>query len=189
MRSYQRQASRSTRRRRVNPCAAAVFGLLAGGLAGLLIGLPLEPAGANTDGFEQAPVATQHPRGVPPSDNGFRNIGAAACRTCHRELYAAWETSPHGRAAAVLSFEQTLDPECAPCHLPDEGVLDNGVGCEACHGPGSAYAELDVMIDPLKRTGAGLRDAGESCAFCHNPGHPFHVERDLAAAATTIHRR
>ena len=174
---------------RVNPCAAAVFGLSAGILAVSSGGVLAVPAGARARAPGQATDATQHPRGVPQSDEGFRNIGAAACRTCHRELYGAWESSPHGRAAAVLSFEQTLDPLCAPCHLPDEGVLDDGVGCEACHGPGSAYAELDVMIDPLKRTAAGLREPSVSCAFCHNPGHPFHVERDLAAAAATIHRR
>jgi hypothetical protein len=147
------------------------------------------PAATRLRSSSAVEQAAQLPRGVPPSDNGFRNIGAAACRACHRELHAAWESSPHGRAAAVLSFEQTLDPQCAPCHLPDEGVLDDGVGCEACHGPGSAYAELDIMIDPLKRTAAGLRDASEACGLCHNPGHPFHVERDLQAAAATIHAR
>lgn len=145
-----------------------VFGLLGGLFAGAL-------------------VAAQYPRGVPPSDNGFSAIGSAACRTCHRDLHAAWERSPHALAAEVLTFEQTFDPDCAPCHVPDGGMLDTGVGCEACHGPGSAYAELDVMIDPLKRQAAGLRAAGESCAFCHNPGHPFHVERDLEAEAGRIH--
>lgn len=159
---------RSTRRKGVNPCIAGVFGLLAGTAAAAL-------------------AAVQYPRGLPPPDNGFSRIGAAACRTCHRDLYVGWESSPHGRAASVLSFEQTFDPQCAPCHLPDDGILDDGVGCEACHGPGSAYAELDVMIDPLKRLDAGLRDPAETCAFCHNPGHPFHVERDLEN--TVIHGR
>ena len=75
------------------------------------------------------------------------------------------------------------------CHVPDEDAFETGVGCEACHGPGSAYAALDIMIDDLKRRAAGLQDAASSCSYCHNPGHPFHVERDLAAAARTIHRR
>jgi hypothetical protein len=126
---------------------------------------------------------------VPGSDDGFVAIGSSSCRTCHRALYEDWERSAHGQSAAVLSFEQSFDPACAPCHVPDDGVFDNGVGCEACHGPGSAYAELNVMIDPLKRDAAGLRNAGEACAYCHNPGHPFHVERDLEAAARRIHPR
>jgi len=168
MRSYQRAPRRSTRRNRVNPCLLAVFTLLAGLAAGL--------------------AAAQYPRGVPRADDGLRAIGSTACRTCHRALFQEWQTSPHGRSAQVLTFEQSFDSDCTPCHVPDEGVFDNGVGCEACHGPGSAYAELDVMIDPLKRASAGMQRAGDNCAYCHNPGHPFHVERDLEVEAGRIHR-
>lgn len=153
---------------RVNPCVAAVFGISAVLLAG-------------------AVAALQYPRGVPRSDDGFRPLGSTACRTCHRTLFESWESSPHALSAEVLTFEQTLDPDCAACHVPDDGAFDNGVGCEACHGPGSAYAELDVMIDPLKRRAAGLLDATDTCTYCHNPGHPFHVERDLQVEARRIH--
>jgi len=170
MRSYQRPPLRSTRGKRANPCLAAVFGIFAA-LCALATG------------------ATQQPRGLPPSSGGFSALGSAACRTCHRALYEAWQQSPHASSAATLSFEQSFDAECTPCHVPDAGAFDNAVGCEACHGLGSAYAELDVMIDPLKRRSAGLQDATETCAYCHNPGHAFHVERDLGAAARAIHPR
>jgi hypothetical protein len=133
-------------------------------------------------------AAAQYPRGVPRSDDGFSAIGSAACRTCHRALYEEWRQSPHGKSAEVMTFEQSFDSTCTPCHIPDEGVFDNGVGCEACHGPGSAYADLDVMIDPFKREAAGLQTARDNCAYCHNPGHPFHVERDLEVEAGRIHR-
>lgn len=152
------------------PCIAAVFGLL-------------------TALFATAGGAFQQGIGVPPSDDGFNPVGSDACRTCHRALHTDWERSPHALAAEVLTFEQSFDPQCAPCHLPDDGVFDDGVGCEACHGPGSAYAELDVMIDPVKRAAAGLRGGPEACVYCHNPNHPFHVERDLETESTRVHRR
>ena len=88
-----------------------------------------------------------------------------------------------------MTSEQAFAPECASCHQPDASAFEDGVGCEACHGPGSAYAELDVMIDPFKSRAAGLQEADESCAYCHNPSHAFHVERDLHAAARAIHPR
>ncbi len=133
--------------------------------------------------------ASQHPRGIVRDDGLFSVVGSAACRTCHRSLFRAWEASPHAGSAAELTLEQTFDPECAPCHVPDADAFEAGVGCEACHGPGSEYTALDVMIDDLKRRAAGLQPAVGNCALCHNPGHSFHVERDLAAAARTIHPR
>ena len=61
------------------------------------------------------------------------------------------------------------------------------VACEACHGPGSAYSSLAVMIDPLKRSNAGLLAGREACQNCHNPQHANHVERDLASGSTRVH--
>jgi len=116
----------------------------------------------------------------------FHAIGSDACRTCHRAIWQAWERTGHATAAERLNFDERLSPDCQPCHLPYEEV-EAGVGCEACHGPGSAYAALAVMIDPFKRQRAGLEDAGAGCVDCHNPGHPFHRERDLGAAAGDVH--
>jgi len=135
------------------------------------------------------PSAAQQPPGVPRDDPAFNVLGSDSCRTCHRTLFQAWQQSPHALSTANLTFAQTVDPECTACHVPDADAFEQGVGCEACHGPGSAYAELDIMIDPFKGRAAGLLEAGESCAYCHNPGHDFHVERDLRAEARRIHPR
>jgi|TARA_B100002003_G_scaffold18976_1_gene15734 hypothetical protein len=126
---------------------------------------------------------------VPRPDPRFAVLGSESCRACHRSLYEAWEQSPHALSTTKLTFEQSFDPECTGCHVPDADAFEDGVGCEACHGPGSAYSELDVMIDPFKSRAAGLQDASETCAHCHNPGHQFHVERDLRSAARLIHPR
>ena len=134
-----------------------------------------------------AAAARQYPRGLPPGDERFYLLGSETCRTCHREIYIDWQASQHALSGADLSSEQQLDPDCRPCHLPVADAFEEVVGCEACHGAGSAYAENDIMIDPLKNVAAGLLEPTEMCAYCHNPGHPFHVERDLEAAALRIH--
>lgn len=116
----------------------------------------------------------------------FFVLGSESCRTCHRDIHEAWSERSHARAGESLGSEQMPDPRCQPCHMPVMEV-ETGVGCEACHGPGSAYSRLAVMIDPLKRTSAGLVDAGAGCPACHNPGHSFHVERDFRLEARRIH--
>jgi hypothetical protein len=131
-------------------------------------------------------AAVQSP-GPPLAAGRFQPLGSSACRTCHWRLHEAWQASSHARSSTTLEAAQRFDPQCQPCHLPLADAFEDGIGCEACHGPGSAYAGLDVMIDPLKSTAAGLWEAGAVCASCHNPGHPFHVERDLQAEAERIH--
>ena len=128
-----------------------------------------------------------------PASNRFAAIGSVTCRTCHRGIFAAWTLSPHASADTALSEDQKLDPECQRCHAPlydpDHPLLNAeiAVPCEACHGPGSAYSGLAVMIDPLKRGAAGLQDGRQACGACHNQGHAHHVERDLVGESNHVH--
>ena len=89
----------------------------------------------------------------------------------------------------------TADLRCLPCHTVGYGKLDvyaipdpndgksrrraavrQGVGCEACHGPGSGYVEVMKDIRRNRRTydlhelrAAGLAVIGpETCNGCHN---------------------
>ncbi len=137
------------------------------------------------------PLLDPLPQQLVPSR--FSAIGSTTCRACHRAIFASWTLSPHASADTALSEEQKLDAGCQRCHAPlydlDHLVLNAevAVACEACHGPGSAYSSLAVMIDPLKRRNAGLRDGRQACRGCHNPGHAHHVERDLAIAGRRVH--
>lgn len=100
-------------------------------------------------------------------------VGSAACGSCHPQALAVWEKTAHARAGdpAVLG-KRARDGACLTCHGTGEGVsaktLRPGVGCEACHGGGVAYAVDDVMRDlPLSRS-LGLRaDAASTCQRCH----------------------
>ena len=57
--------------------------------------------------------------------------------------------------------------------------VDEGVGCEACHGAGSDYAPVAIMRDKKAAMAAGLRmPTLEGCAHCHRPkdGKPFDAK-------------
>ena len=77
--------------------------------------------------------------------------------------------------------------KCGGCHatgvnLENETFLEPGVGCEACHGPGSIHAELPAtetfekratIVNPSKLTG-GV--ATQICGACHNRGKSTRVK-------------
>ena len=77
--------------------------------------------------------------------------------------------------------------KCGGCHatgvdLENKRFVEPGVGCEACHGPGSHHAALptsdvfekrQTIINPAKLTG-GV--ATQICGSCHNRGKATKVE-------------
>ena len=77
--------------------------------------------------------------------------------------------------------------KCGGCHatgvnLEEESFLEPGVGCEACHGPGSHHAALpasetfqkrSTIVNPGKLTG-GV--AVQICGACHNRGKATKVK-------------
>jgi mono/diheme cytochrome c family protein len=99
------------------------------------------------------------------------------------------------RAGLELQKDYTTDPQCLSCHavgfgrpggyaIPDPrddrsqrmAEQREGVGCEACHGPGSGYVEVmrDVTKKQRKYDPAEVRAAGRDpvkrdvCLGCHN---------------------
>ncbi|MCS6799516.1 MAG: hypothetical protein NZ898_13500 [Myxococcota bacterium] len=121
----------------------------------------------------------------PPVPNGQpRYLGSESCGSCHEPAYRWWRSTPHGRAYATLvSRHKQYNLHCVGCHVTGYGRpggatvthnLDGAlvdVGCESCHGPGSAHAQQP------ERAGLVARDAPEAlCVECHNPEHSdrFH---------------
>jgi len=103
-------------------------------------------------------------------------VGARVCASCHLKegmgnQYSRWLLSRHARAYAVLAKPEARkiadlsgipeEPQkstmCLGCHATgveaeewerDETFfVEDGVQCEKCHGPGSEYMELEVMMD------------------------------------------
>ncbi len=147
--------------------------------------------------------------------SGPKYTGVAACAECHTGAdsgyqFSKWRDSKHARAYADLGTPRGYaiakqmnvqgDPQtsmaCLKCHAtaysyPSAGVLERysvheGVGCEACHGPGSEYSPEAVMRDKAQAYAAGLRKiTAETCAVCHANAHgkPFDYEKALAEIA------
>ena len=59
------------------------------------------------------------PAASAPSSDASKYVGAETCKTCHEDVYNAWEKTPH--------WKTTLNKE--PSHQ----------GCEGCHGPGAEH--------------------------------------------------
>jgi YVTN family beta-propeller protein len=141
-----------------------------------------------------------------PEKPGPKYIGSRACGECHKgakmgHQYSLWRMSKHAGAFAVLTTPAGLelaakrgvaDPrtsaECLKCHATASGLqpgsykasfdLQEGVGCEACHGPGSEYAAEAVMLDSAASQKAGLKPVTKAtCKGCHQEGQSFHLDK------------
>lgn len=126
-------------------------------------------------------------------------IGSAACGRCHPDEYAAWVSSRHNLAYWRLAtdwarhlarqrpeYRNVSDPQddarCLGCHttaavvgvgpLVAVPLATEGVGCEACHGPGGAWSTTELMSDRPRRLARGAVEAGaDACRCCHRDEH------------------
>jgi hypothetical protein len=109
----------------------------------------------------------------------------------------AWEISPGYDRANHRSFERAADASCMYCHvgrMQEPGrqffkltFLEQAIGCERCHGPGSLHAERQragktvagdsadkTIVNPAKLG----RELSESiCAHCHLMGDGLVIAR------------
>ncbi|MFQ5876452.1 MAG: cytochrome c family protein [Acidobacteriota bacterium] len=142
-------------------------------------------------------------------------IGAQKCKMCHNSAakgaqFKKWTESRHSRAYATLASERArkiaagrgiADPqkadECLRCHVAGHGAPaemltqkyspEDGVSCEACHGPGGDYWKMSVMKDPTKAVAAGLVIPEEkTCTACHNSDSPTFESFDFATYSKKI---
>jgi predicted CXXCH cytochrome family protein len=94
-----------------------------------------------------------------------------------------WDASPGYERETEVRLNRAVEPSCLFCHASqvrpifgtqnrygDPPFLENGVGCERCHGPGSEHVqdpEHARMVDPAKLA-PELRDS--VCSQCHLTG-------------------
>jgi RecJ-like exonuclease len=128
-------------------------------------------------------IAQDAPKaGAPKTDttkagvNKFDYVGDKKCKMCHTAEHASWLTTKHAKAWEALKPEEQKKEECVSCHSTGktvEGTLLTGVGCESCHGPGSAYKAQKTMKDKALALAAGLiMPKKEVCMKCHNEKSP-----------------
>lgn len=124
-------------------------------------------------------------------------IGSQACGHCHDgpamgHQFSKWRLTAHAKAYAALSLPEakeitklsgiTEEPHraqmCLGCHATaseeedwrhgEEFHLEDGLQCEACHGPGSEYATEEIMRDKERAMANGLRRLSrDECLICH----------------------
>jgi len=142
----------------------------------------------------------------------FTYVGASKCAMCHKtekqgQQFPKWEATKHSQTFAALNSPQAAqaaqamgvakpaeDPKCLKCHAPlAEKAPDlkaEGVSCEVCHGPGSAYKTLTLMKnkDEAAKNGlivyANTEAVKAHCLKCHENAHGKTF--DFAAAGEKI---
>lgn len=153
------------------------------------------------------------------SAKAFNFTGAAGCKKCHRSKksgaqYKVWAKMKHAQAFASLATPeaQKIAKEkgianaqkadaCLKCHVTAFGVaaerlgkkysIEEGVGCESCHGPGSAYSKKKVkkaiVAGKTKPESVGLlKVTKETCVKCHNDESPTFKAFDFEKAKEKI---
>jgi hypothetical protein len=122
--------------------------------------------------------------------------GSSKCGSCHElkvhgNQYKQWEESKHASAfrslltdkAKLYAQQKGLElPEknelCLKCHttkvflkIEDTDVsynINEGVGCESCHGAGSKYSPAEIMKEhELYVKNGGTEKYEETCYSCH----------------------
>jgi len=153
--------------------------------------------------------------GYDEEGKSFTFIGSKACGECHGydnigNQYKIWEKSPHAKAWIKLTGDMALEiakkfeitsPEkdyrCLKCHATGKGIspsiIKEGVGCEACHGPGSEYYKASNHVDYNSRENGyrravtmgmypilgikSLRTREKLCLSCHRKDRPCVPEK------------
>jgi len=136
-------------------------------------------------------------------------VGVKVCAPCHKteksgKQFDIWKKTKHAEAFQTLSGDKAAEiakgkgltkpasesPECLGCHVitadakMTEKTFDmkDGVQCELCHSPGSAYKSMTIMKDKAKAIAAGLTDFKDEaaiekkCKTCHNEKSPTYKE-------------
>lgn len=124
-------------------------------------------------------------------------MGAKSCGECHSlknlgNQQEVWEDSRHKQAYNTLLSDKAKqfaakhniespekNQQCLKCHTTEfhlEGPLkslvyniDEGVGCESCHGAGSKYSSAHIMEDEQQFLQNGGLKGDKSCNSCHSP--------------------
>ncbi len=136
-------------------------------------------------------------------------VGVSKCKTCHKsvkqgEQYVIWGESAHAKAYETLATDKAIafgkergieNPqtagECLKCHVTAYGVdakylgkkykIEDGIGCESCHGAGGDYTSSKTMKaitrGEIEAASVGLTMPDEKvCLGCHNEESPAFKE-------------
>jgi 2',3'-cyclic-nucleotide 2'-phosphodiesterase (5'-nucleotidase family) len=150
------------------------------------------------------PETSDDDSAIPGIHSELSYVGSQSCAACHTDDHSGWSKSGHAHAFESLAYRDSkADPNCLQCHTIGFGTKSGylreykdtklaGVGCESCHGPGSAHVEqrLAGAASPTRFRPLGAAD----CTQCHHGefSRPFdwdtfwppvkHGEKSLTAS-------
>jgi hypothetical protein len=127
--------------------------------------------------------AKEHGTECPPAALGTKRfVGSEVCRACHAQAFPQWQASKHSRSYdSLVEQGKNNHLDCVACHLTgwkepggvcrlDQVDGKTSVGCEACHGPGSAHLSL-----PSKTT-ISRPISPATCVGCHDRENSPHFD-------------
>jgi hypothetical protein len=152
------------------------------------------------------------------SQTEYTYVGVESCGMCHKtekqgSQLSIWKGSGHSKAYETLKTEKANQiakekgfstpavetPECLKCHVTGYNLdakmlgakfkMEDGVQCETCHGPGSAYKDMKVMKDRdlAIKNGLVVHDKLDNfCIGCHNVESPTFVDMNIEEAWAKI---
>jgi formate-dependent nitrite reductase cytochrome c552 subunit len=138
--------------------------------------------------------------------------GSQSCAQCHENIYTAWQDTRHALAFSAPIFQRDWTElgsqvSCLECHTTGfDGETGNyaeeGVTCEACHGPFQPqHPEQPMPITPdAELCGTCHKSTtdewhasvhgqeGIQCQACHNPHSQTPKAESVTALCTTCHQ-
>ncbi len=157
-------------------------------LVSLMMGLVDPPIPADLLSIPQ-PKAAGAPAGEPIDALALGDfVGSKFCISCHAGTHPdavnGWRESRMATTFERIK-DETIKDNCLPCHTTGYNVdtghfAEEGVSCEACHGPGKEAVKL-VLIGKTEEHKKLTRIDPNSklvCARCHNPHVPVGTHAD-----------
>jgi len=128
-------------------------------------------------------LVAEYPRQQLPEGRYFTGNRSCSTKECHdhEDVYQAWSKFGHAQAMETLvRVNHQYDPECVSCHTVGMKYMGGyrsmeltpdwaNVGCESCHGPGSAHVD-----DPLEE----YQVIFTSCEACHDSEHSTNFDEN-----------
>ena len=106
---------------------------------------------------------------------GASYTGQTVCVGCHDQkapdLVLAWRNSFHAAARPVDGARGLALYRAVTGLQPEGKYRDAGVGCEACHGPGSLHRESGMPRHIMRYRDLSPARAAMACGACHSVGH------------------
>lgn len=114
----------------------------------------------------------------PPAIPGATYVGNKACADCHARITTIFPASPHARLhldeRTLVAATKSAADDAKPAAPPRNARLDQGSGCESCHGPGSRHVATGGLGRDKFIVNPGRKP--DQCFECHQATQAeFHL--------------